>query len=140
MGIKIELKKEGIPIEIGGLEFFFSLNINDLKYFYDVKEKAENEINALNEEIEALEGKKDRDSIFKKVELTEKCLKVNFDALLGEGAFEQVQTVSNDPIVLEKVLDQLNDQLASELEKVGDKQTAERLKLKAKYMKMGKKK
>lgn len=102
MAIKIQTQQTGIPIEIGPLKFTFDTSDENIKKFF--KKAAE---------LEKLENKEniiDLDSL-------KEDIKLGFDVILGEGAFEQIYNLTPSVIACRTYLEQIAEGIVEELQK-----------------------
>lgn len=156
--LKFELQREGFPIEIGGVEFFFGTSAEELKTFFVKQQEADAKRESLNKEIQAIEsfGEVDQEdpeqieqlheNITKAVEVTKKIAKIDYDALLGEGSFERIYEkfpyidplIANFDLFSEAIADRILEETALRADKY-NKKKAEALKKKAQKRKSVKK-
>lgn len=90
--LKFELEREGFPIEIGSAKFFFGTSVEDLTRFFTVMDEVEEEIIALNKELDAgkLEEELSADNVNEYMKMQYELARIQFDAMLGEGAYEKI--------------------------------------------------
>lgn len=92
--IKFKLERQGFPISIGDNNFFIGTSMEDLQKFFIDQEKVEEKIKKIQidiKEISTKEGisKEKADTVIKK---TKELTKVQYDSMLGPGAFDQIYT------------------------------------------------
>lgn len=102
MAIKIQTQQTGIPIEIGPLKFTFETSDENIQRLYDKAkelEAQENEVDATD--LEALKAD----------------IKLGYDVILGEGAFEKVYEISPSVLACRSYLFQVVDGIVAEIQK-----------------------
>lgn len=133
MTLNFELKKNGFPIIIGGIEFFFDTSTEKLKEFFVRQELYEAEFEKLQVEFTKLTGISDLDEenpeeyakmkveIDKTLDLTKRTTRADYDALLGEGAFDKIYEAFHDLDKLKEVFYDIEDAVAEAIVKDAEK-------------------
>lgn len=156
--LKFDIQREGFPIEVAGVEFFFGTSAEELQKFFINQQEAEEKRLELENEIEQIEsfGEIDEDdpeqvallqeNVSKALEISKKISKIDYDALLGEGAFEKIydRFPYIDPLIVnfdsfsEAIANRILEETALRADKY-NKKKAEALKKKAQKRKANKK-
>lgn len=133
MALNFELKKNGFPINIGGVEFFFETSTEKLKEFFVRQELYEAEFEKLQVEFTTLTGISELDEeipeeyakmkveIDKMLDLTKRTTRADYDALLGEGAFDKIYEAFHDLDKLKEVFYDIEDAVAEAIVKDSEK-------------------
>lgn len=107
--IKIQEQKPEIPVEIGALEFSFSVTDESVLRFRRNAVK-------IQQELEKVEIETDEE---KALEQAKKALKKGFDLILGDGAFEKIYEMTPSVPFLMNYFEQLSGGLHQELQNIG---------------------
>lgn len=108
MAIKIQEQRPEIPIEIGKLNFAFSVTDESVASF---KKNAVE----IQKELESIEVDENKENL----ELCKDVLKRGFDLMLGEGAFEKIYKMTPSVMYLMNYFVQLSKGIHEELQKIG---------------------
>lgn len=157
--LKFELQKNGFPITIGSVEFFFETSSEKIKEFFDRLEKYDLESEKLRAELAELDGAPDLDEedatkwlskakeeAVTALDLTKRVATISYDSLLGEGSFNKIYDTFDDvtklfeifPIIEDAVADAIIDNAEVRNDTL-NKKRAEILKKKAAKRKKAKK-
>lgn len=141
MGIKIDVKKNVVPINFGGLEFEFPLDIESNKRFMNMEQQTKAKVESLKEEAKSLELGENAtiETVELATQLMKQSLAMQYDYLLGEGSFEMIYEKFPDVSMLHNLLEELNDELAQEIENEQKRQEKNRKQRMEKYTKRKKK-
>lgn len=104
MVIQINTKKQGIPVNIGELEFFVGTSDVDLEKFEGLQKELKEEFEKVKEVTTLGELRK--------------VLERGYDGLLGEGAFTKVYNQTPSTIECAKYLAQLYEGVLEELQEL----------------------
>lgn len=117
--MEFKVKQSGFPVVIGELEFFFGTSTEELTNFFTIKEEADKKIAEIQAKIKELKPTSvDNQQDAKKiVELIKELGKVEYDALLGEGAYDSVYEKYPDAEQLLNLFDSISEAIAEQLEK-----------------------
>lgn len=130
--INLEVKRTGFPIKIGTLEFWFDTRLEHLKDLANAEQVVTDKLNALKEDIiksklsdldveisaettvnadvlETLEGGLD---------LFTKKMEIEYDVLLGEGAFKKLYSEYPDAKALSSTLETLYEHIGIKLDEL----------------------
>ena len=157
--LKFELQKNGFPITIGSVEFFFETSSEKIKEFFDRLEKYDLESEKLRAELAELDGAPDLDEedatkwlskakeeAVTALDLTKRVATISYDSLMGEGSFNKIYDTFDDvtklfeifPIIEDAVADAIIDNAEVRNDTL-NKKRAEILKKKAAKRKKAKK-
>ena len=157
--LKFELQKNGFPITIGSVEFFFETSSEKIKEIFDRLEKYDLESEKLRAELAELDGAPDLDEedatkwlskakeeAVTALDLTKRVATISYDSLLGEGSFNKIYDTFDDvtklfeifPIIEDAVADAIIDNAEVRNDTL-NKKRAEILKKKAAKRKKAKK-
>ena len=157
--LKFELQKNGFPITIGSVEFFFETSSEKIKEFFERLEKYDLESEKLRAELAELDGAPDLDEedatkwlskakeeAVTALDLTKRVATLSYDSLLGEGSFNKIYDTFDDvtklfeifPIIEDAVADAIIDNAEVRNDTL-NKKRAEILKKKAAKRKKAKK-
>lgn len=157
--LKFELQKNGFPITIGSVEFFFETSSEKIKEFFERLEKYDLESEKLRAELAELDGAPDLDEedatkwlskakeeAVTALDLTKRVATISYDSLLGEGSFNKIYDTFDDvtklfeifPIIEDAVADAIIDNAEVRNDTL-NKKRAEILKKKAAKRKKAKK-
>ena len=109
MALIFELEKNGFPITIGKHEFFFDTSLEGLVDFYE-REKANRELmKKIREEAENVGDISELISDDSKdvEKAKEKLLRLKYDYILGDGAFDKIYATFKDIDRLEEIFDSI---------------------------------
>jgi hypothetical protein len=101
-GINIPIKKAGFPVKIGDVELWFDDSIESISDYWIRDEKAKKDLENLYERIEKSglnevdETNINKDKYDETVALKKEELRIKYDALLGEGAFQKIYENHSD--------------------------------------------
>lgn len=101
-GINIPIKKAGFPVKIGEVEIWFDDRIEAISDFFDRSNKAQTQLEELNGKIKAAqleevdEAAIDKEIYDSALDLKKEELRISYDSLLGDGAFEQIYSKHDD--------------------------------------------
>jgi len=93
--LKLDVKKTGLPIKIGDMEFFFAYSIESVERHEKVYKDALKEV----ENIET-----NSDNVGDEIKAMKEALTVAYDALLGQGTFDKLYAEYGDVMALSEVL------------------------------------
>lgn len=125
--LEFELKREGFPVNIGPVEFFVGTSIEDLQKFFGIQDEVEKKVNALKKQINAIDKLEDatQKEVSEAVSLTKELTRIQYDAALGEGAFDKIYKAFPYTDVLAEKLDDIvlaiADRVSEETAKRADK-------------------
>ena len=119
MALIFELEKNGFPITIGEHEFFFDTSLEGLVDFYErektnrelmkkIREEAEN-VGDISELIsdDSKDVEKAKEKVVEAMAVTEKLLRLKYDYILGDGAFDNIYGTFKDMDRLEEIFDSI---------------------------------
>lgn len=119
MALIFELEKNGFPITIGKHEFFFDTSLEGLVDFYErektnrelmkkIREEAEN-VGDISELIsdDSKDVEKAKEKVVEAMAVTEKLLRLKYDYILGDGAFDNIYGTFKDMDRLEEIFDSI---------------------------------
>lgn len=119
MALIFELEKNGFPITIGEHEFFFDTSLEGLVDFYErektnrelmkkIREEAEN-VGDISELIsdDSKDVEKAKEKVVEAMAVTEKLLRLKYDYILGDGAFDNIYATFKDIDRLEEIFDSI---------------------------------
>ncbi len=132
MTLQFDLQRNGFPIEIGGISFFFGTTTENLRDFYlrqseyskkrlEVEKRAVELPELTIDENEPDGLAKATDAIHQAMELTKELTKLDYDALLGDGSFDKIYTVCPDTEQLAAAFDDIAEAVEQAIEKDGEK-------------------
>ena len=123
--LKFELQKNGFPITIGSVEFFFETSSEKIKEFFDRLEKYDLESEKLRAELAELDGAPDLDEedatkwlskakeeAVTALDLTKRVATISYDSLLGEGSFNKIYDTFDDVTMLFEIFPIIDDAVA----------------------------
>lgn len=116
-GINIPIKKAGFPINIGEVEIWFDDRIEAIADFWDRDEESQEQLNALDQEIEKAQLKDinekniDKKTYNSTFDFKKKELKIRYDSLLGDGAFEEIYSKHPDIRELMSIYEPLEESI-----------------------------
>lgn len=117
--LKFELEREGFPIEIGSSKFFFGTSVEDLTRFFTLLDDVEKEAAKLADQIDAkkITDEVTAENVDEIMKLQRGIAKIQYDAALGEGAFEKIyEEFPYIDVLLEKY-DEIDFHIAERVEK-----------------------
>lgn len=90
--LDFKLERQGFPVKIGNNEFFIGTSMEDLQHFFTMQEKAEIEIKKIQTNISKLNTKNGvtKENADTVIQRTKELSKIQYDSLLGTGAFEKI--------------------------------------------------
>lgn len=135
--LKFDLKREGFPIEIGSTKFFFGTSVEDLTRFFTVMDEVEKEIVELSKviDLEKVRAELSEDNIDEVLKMQKELARIQYDAMLGEGAFEKIYAEFPYVDVLEEKFDDIALHVSERLEVETTKRVDKVNKKKAEAMK-----
>ncbi|MGF7002402.1 hypothetical protein M2149_000778 [Lachnospiraceae bacterium PFB1-21] len=92
MAIKIDVQNPTIPIEIGELKFEFEKSDKNVKRFYKCLNQYQADFHKLFAEDESDETP-NSEAFNERIEQLDEFLKVAFDDMLGEGAYDKIRAL-----------------------------------------------
>lgn len=123
--LKFELQKNGFPITIGSVEFFFETSSEKIKEFFERLEKYDLESEKLRTELAELDGAPDLDEedtvkwlakakeeATAGLDLTKRVATISYDSLLGEGSFDKIYETFDDVTKLFEIFPVIEDAVA----------------------------
>lgn len=136
MTININIERSGFPIKIGEVEFWFDTSTEALVKFADVPQKINDRFNEYQKELversnsgefdDVKEGVIDAKVAQQAIEMEKKLLEIKYDAFFGDGTFAKLYEKYPDYLALENALEQVDELVAKELEKL-QKERADRV-------------
>lgn len=139
--LDFELKREGFPVNIGPIEFFIGTSIEDLQRFFGLQEEVDKKIANLNVQLDTIKNLEEAnpEELELAVNLTKELIRIQYDAALGEGAFDKIYEVFPHTDVLAEQLDPIMyaiaDRVSEETAKRSDKYNKKKADLLKKKMK-----
>lgn len=128
MTININIERSGFPIKIGEVEFWFDTSAEALTKFVDIPQKINNRFNEYQKELlersnagefdDVKEGVVDAKVAQQAIEMEKKLLEIKYDAFFGDGTFAKLYEKYPDYLALENALEQVDELVAKELEKL----------------------
>lgn len=112
MAVKIQTQKASIPVEIGDLEFGFSVTDESIDNFRKNAKAVQEELKGID-----YESLSDDEAIAQSKE----ALKKGFDMFLGEGAFEKIYEQTPSVIMLMDYFVAVSEGIDVELNKIMNK-------------------
>lgn len=112
MAVKIQTQKASIPVEIGDLEFDFSVTDESIDNFRKNAKAVQEELKGID-----YESLSDDEAIAQSKE----ALKKGFDMFLGEGAFEKIYEQTPSVIMLMDYFVAVSEGIDVELNKIMNK-------------------
>mgnify|MGYP001327128998 CR=1 FL=1 len=124
--VKIDIKRTGFPVNVGGLELWFDSSIENLKNFVNVEEIARERIkeiaeqakhihfpDEINEEtVQDVEGETIEDAF----SVSKEYIAVQYDVIFGDGTFKKLYEMYPDVFALENAFDLVAEGIAERLE------------------------
>ena len=117
--MQFEIKRSGFPINIGEIEFFFGMTVEELTRFFDVQDEVEEKIAPLVKKRERLVidqeniTKSDAESL---IEISNELNAIQYDALLGDGSYEKIYSKYQDAIQLFDLFDPIFENIIEAIE------------------------
>lgn len=117
--MQFEIKRSGFPINIGEIEFFFGMTVEELTRFFDVQDEVEEKIAPLVKKREKLVidqeniTKSDAESL---IEISNELNAIQYDALLGDGSYEKIYSKYQDAIQLFDLFDPIFENIIEAIE------------------------
>ncbi|OJG96676.1 hypothetical protein RV18_GL001962 [Enterococcus termitis] len=139
--LDFELKREGFPVNVGPVEFFIGTSIEDLQRFFGLQEEIDKKIEDLSKQLNTIENleKANQKELELAVELTKELTRIQYDAALGDGAFDKIYEVFPHTDVLAEQLDTIMfaiaERISEETAKRSDKYNKKKADLLKKKMK-----
>ena len=121
--LNIDIKKRGFPINFGPVQFFFGTAAEELIRFFDTQEKYEAEAQKIAEEVQGLKKLENptKEEVSALLEATQKLAEIQYDGLLGEGAFERIYKEFPDVDQLLELFDDVCLSIAENIEEETEK-------------------
>lgn len=128
MTININIKRSGFPIKIGEVEFWFDTSNEALVKFSEVPQQINDRFNEYQKELversnagefdDVKDGVVDAKVAQQAIEMEKKLLEIKYDAFFGDGTFAKLYEKYPDYLALENALEQVDELVAKELEKL----------------------
>lgn len=128
MTININIERSGFPINIGEVEFWFDTSAEALTKFIDIPQQINGRFNEYQKELverynagefdEVKEGVVDAKVAQQAIEMEKKLLEIKYDVFFGDGTFAKLYEKYPDYLALENALEQVDELVAKELEKI----------------------
>lgn len=158
MALNFELKKNGFPITVGENEFFFDTSMEALAEWAEKEERVNIEVVKAQKEVDEIgsishlnpeikeEQEEAKTKIKQLISAQEKVLRLKYDFILGDGAFDKIYATFKDLDRLAEIFDSISEAVDQAIydnhaqrAKNYDKQRAAMLKKKATKRKTAKK-
>lgn len=133
--LEIKLEREGFPIVIGEVEFFFGTSIEDLQRFFSVQEELERSLAKIGENQNEISEESTAADVQQSIDFVTEKVRLQYDALLGEGSFEKIYSVFPYVDVLAEQYDVIAFSIADRIEKETEKRKDRFNKKKAELLK-----
>lgn len=150
MTININIERSGFPIKIGEFEFWFDTSTEALVKFADVPQKINDRFNEYQKELversnagefdDVREGIIDAKVAQQAIEMEKKLLEIKYDAFFGDGTFAKLYEKYPDYLALGDALDQVDELVAKEIEKIQKERTNKVNERTSQYLQKSKKK
>lgn len=117
--MQFEIKRSGFPINIGDIEFFFGTSVEELTRFFDVQDGIEDKVKPLLKKRERFEVDPEnlqKSDVEKLIEISNELNTIQYDALLGDGSYEQIYKKYPDAVQLFDLFDPIAEQVAESIE------------------------
>ena len=128
MTINVNIERSGFPIKIGDFEFWFDTSTEALVKFAGVTQTIADRFNEYQKELversnagefdDVKEGVIDAKVAQQAIEMEKKLLEIKYDAFFGDGTFAKLYEKYPDYLALENALEQVDELVAKELEKI----------------------
>lgn len=128
MTININIERSGFPIKIGEVEFWFDTSNEALVKFAEVPQQINDRFNEYQKELverssagefdDVKDGIVDAKVAQQAIEMEKKLLEIKYDAFFGDGTFAKLYEKYPDYLALENALEQVDELVAKELEKI----------------------
>ncbi|MBO1101396.1 hypothetical protein [Enterococcus hirae] len=117
--MEFKIIRQGFPIKIGELEFFFGTTPEELTRFFDAQEEFEAKVKECQEKIKLVKNVEvpTKEDTLLIIELTKELATCEYDSLLGEGSFEKIYSVYPDVEQLVDLFDLISFEVAEAIEK-----------------------
>lgn len=127
MGLNFDLKKNGFPVSIAGVDFFFETSTEKLQEFFLRQEEFANKRTQVEKQATALVKSTDLDEndpnyvheikkeLDRTLDFTKQLAVIDYDSLFGDGAFDKIYAACPDIDQLAKVFDDIADAIADEI-------------------------
>lgn len=117
--MEFKIIRQGFPIKIGELEFFFGTTPEELTRFFDAQEELEAKVKECQEKLKLVKNVEvpTKEDTLLIIELTKELATCEYDALLGEGSFEKIYSVYPDVEQLVDLFDSISFEVAEAIEK-----------------------
>ncbi|MFW3388456.1 UNVERIFIED_CONTAM: hypothetical protein RF648_20935 [Kocuria sp. CPCC 205274] len=119
----IEIKRTGFPIQIGGIDFFFSTAEDNIARFLEMVNDPESyakKVDELADEATLIEVKDgeipDVEQYRKMIELQKRALEIIYDVMLGEGGFKLLYAIYPDVRALINIMNAVIETISTGLE------------------------
>ena len=125
--LDIEVKRSGFPVTIGKFEFWLDTSVDNVKRLMDYDINVASKINEIEKEIMEKfnnndEELTDYEKIERGIELGKQCLEIQYDLLLGEGAFSKIYEEYPDLTALTNTLDLLQIGIVAKMDELNEEQ------------------
>lgn len=117
--MEFKIIRQGFPIKIGELEFFFGTTPEELTRFFDVQEEFEDKAKECQDKLKLIKNVEapTKEDTLLIIELTKELATCEYDSLLGEGSFEKIYSVYPDVEQLVDLFDSISFEVAEAIEK-----------------------
>jgi hypothetical protein len=126
--LEFNIKKQGFPIKIGNIEFWFDVSHEAMREFIEKDQKAGEKLKEIEKRADAIQ-QSDDDELTKAdeaFELKKEELTLQYDAMLGDGAFDKIYSQYPDIRQLEKILIPIDKAVGDAVHKWLDEDEKER--------------
>lgn len=105
-GLEFDIKKSGFPVKIGKLEFWFDDSHEAMREFIKKDNEAQKKLSEIKKKSDEIQASDDDEltKADKAFELKKEELTIQYDSLLGDGAFEKIYAEYPNIRELEKLL------------------------------------
>lgn len=123
--VKVDIQRTGFFVSIGVLEFWFDSSLEGLRQFFNVEKIAQEKLQEAEElaqhihfpeEIGSDLEDVDIENVDKALDLHREYIAVQYDIVLGEGAFKTIYSKYPDILSLENAFDPLCFAIAERIE------------------------
>lgn len=126
MTIKIDLKRAGFPVTIGGAELWFDNSLENLRKLIDADEIAKKKAEAAQEKAKHIHlpdeinddyiENIDRELIDAAIDVNKEFIAAQYDTIFGDGTFKKLYEAHPDLQALEEALEIVGVAIAKEIE------------------------
>lgn len=117
--MQFEIKRSGFPITIGDIGFFFDTSVEKLTRFFDAQDGIEEKVKPLLKKREKFEVDPEnlqKSDVEKLIEISNELNTIQYDALLGDGSYEQIYEKYPDAVQLFDLFDPIAESVIESIE------------------------